>query len=190
MNLAPLSRPLRAIVGAAIILIVILGSALAASIAIGNSNKPSEFGQGVFQLKVCDSWIQLNLVSGATGQYGAPAGYSALTGVSLQGLDVSQCKSKKFTIQAVDSSNNILPIYRTDKKVQMCSVNPGCVIGRNSESDLILMVSSSGIASLYNPDIYHQMTFDGSTGLYTFSFTQPGQLAQGISSLIIQSSAA
>ena len=164
------------------------GSALAANIDMGNSAKGSEFGQGTFTIKACDTWIQLNLVAGATGQNGAPAGLSALTGVGVQGLMPTQCKSTKFTVQALDSTGKVLPLYRTDQTAALCSSKPFCVIGKNSESDLILQISSTGVVSLANSDSYHQLTYNSTTGVYTFSFTQPGQLAQSISTLTVQSS--
>jgi hypothetical protein len=177
----------RLIISLGILLTLTIGSVLAANIAIGNSNKPVEFGQGVYQLKACDSWIQLNLVTGPTGQFGAPSGYSALTGVSVQGLMPKQCPSTKFTIQALDSSTKVLPLYRTDQNLTLCSSRPFCVVGKNSESDLILTISASGIVNLINPDSYHSLTYDNSTGIYTFSFNQPGQLAQNVSTLTVQS---
>ena len=78
--------------GAAVIVLASLGSSLASNVAIGDGDGTTEFGQGEFTVKVCDSWIQLNLISGTTGQYGAPAGLSALTGITIQGLDASKCK--------------------------------------------------------------------------------------------------
>ena len=184
-----ISRPrvFRASLGLALILFTGVGSVLAANIAIGNSKK-LEFGQGVYTIKACDTWIQLNLVSGPTGQYGAPAGLSALTGVTVQGLMPSQCKSTHFTIQAIDTSNKVLALYRTDGKTILCSSSPACVIGKNSASDLVLTIDSQATVSLSNPDSYHQMTYNSSKGLYTFTFTQPGQLARDISTLTIQSS--
>ena len=183
-------RAFRAILGVSLILFTGIGSVLAANIAIGTSTKSREFGNGVFTIKACDSWIQLNLVNGPTGQYGAPAGLSALTGVTVQGLMPSQCKSTKFTIQAINSGGTILPLYRKGFQSGLCTSNPVCVIGRNSESDLILAVSASGVVSLYNYDFYHYLDYDSTTGMYTFSFFQPGQLARDISTLTIQSSAA
>ena len=187
MKREPRGRALRALTGAGIILIASFGSVLAANIAIGNSNNTSEFGQGVFTFKACDSWIQLDLINGATGQNGAPSGLSALTGITIQGLDASQCKSTKFTIQAVDSSNKALPIYRTDRKSQMCTVNPVCVIGKTAESDLVITVSAGAVVTLDSPDGYHSMSYSGSTGIYSISFNQPGQLARDISDITIQS---
>lgn len=182
-------KVLRMIFGAFVVLLPTLGSALAANIGIANSNNGSEFGQGVFTIKACDTWIQLNLVAGATGQYGAPAGLSALTGVSIQGLMPSQCRSTKFTFQALDSSGKVLPLYRTDKTDALCSSKPFCTT-KNSETDLILAISATGVVSLYNPDSYQQLSYNSTSGNYTFSFIQPGQLAQTISTLTVQSSAA
>lgn len=177
----------RLVISLGILFTLTVGSVLAANIAIGNSNNPVEFGQGVYQIKACDSWIQLNLVTGPTGQFGAPSGYSALTGVSVQGLMPKQCPSTKFTIQALDSSAKVLPLYRTDQNLTLCSSKPYCVIGKNSESDLILTISASGTVNLLNPDSYHSLTYDNSTGIYAFNFTQPGQLAQSVSTLTVQS---
>ena len=187
MNREPRGRTLRAPTGAGIILMASLGSVLAANIAIGHSNEVNEFGQGVFTLKACDSWIEMDLVNGATGRNGAPSGLSALTGITIQGLDASKCKSTRFTIRAIDSSNKVLPIYRTDKKSQMCTVSPICVIGKAAESDLVVDVSSRGSVSLSDSDDYHSMSYSSSTGIYTISFDQPGQLARDISNLTIQS---
>ena len=52
-----LSKPkaFRAVLGATIILVTTVGSVLAANIAIGNSGKGAEFGQGVFTIKACDT---------------------------------------------------------------------------------------------------------------------------------------
>ena len=182
------SYALRAVIGGAVIVLASFGSSLAANISIGNSSGKVEFGQGEFTLKVCDSWIQLNLISGATGQNGAPAGLSALTGITIEGLDATQCKSTKFTIQAIDQSLNPLPIYRTDGKSKLCS-ETSCQIGKSAESDLVVQVSSSGVVALDSSDQYRTLTFDSSTGIYQIAFAKPAQLARDITDLTIQSSA-
>jgi hypothetical protein len=182
------SYALRAVMGGAVIVLASLGSSLAANIAIGNSDGTTEFGQGEFTLKVCDSWIQLNLLSGATGQYGAPAGLSALTGITIQGLDATQCESTRFTIQALDQSLSPLPIYRTDGKSKLCSETP-CQIGKSAESDLVVQISSSGVVALNKTDQYRTMSFNNSTGIYQIVFAKPAQLARDITNLTIQSSA-
>ena len=180
---------LRAVMGAAVIVLASLGSSLASNVAIGDSDGVTEFGQGEFTLKVCDSWIQLNLLSGETGEYeGEAEGLSPLTGITIQGLNAAQCKSTQFIIQAIDQSMSPLPIYRTDGNSILCSSTP-CQIGVNAESDLIFQVSSSGVVSLRNSNQYRTMTFDDSLGIYEITFTKPAQLARDITNLTIQSSA-
>ena len=178
---------LRAVMGAAVIVLASLGSSLASNVAIGDGDGTTEFGQGEFTVKVCDSWIQLNLISGTTGQYGAPAGLSALTGITIQGLDASKCKSTRFTIQAIDQSLNPLPIYRTDGQSNLCSDTP-CQIGVSAESDLVFQVSLAGVVSLNIPDQFHAITFDDTLGIYEITFAKPAQLARDITNLTIQSS--
>ena len=187
MKQAPKSYALRAVLGGAVIVIASLGSSLAANIAIGGTEGTTEFGQGEFTLKACDSWIQLNLISGSTGQNGAPAGLSALTGITIEGLDANQCKSTQFTIQAFDQSQKVLPLYRTDGKSDLCS-SKACKIGTYAESDLVVQVSSSSAVALDNPDRYHSLSFDSTLGIYKITFTDPAQLARDITNLTIQSS--
>jgi hypothetical protein len=183
------SYALRAVMGGAVIVLASLGSSLASNVAIGDADGTTEFGQGEFTLKVCDSWIQLNLLSGETGEYeGEAEGLSALTGITIQGLNASQCKSTRFTIEAIDESLNPLPIYRTDGRSNLCSSNP-CQVGVNSESELIFQVSSSGVVALTNPNQYRTMSFDDALGIYEITFSKPAQLARDITNLTIQSSA-
>jgi hypothetical protein len=181
------SRALRALTGAGIILTACLGSALAANIAIGNSENTTEFGQGEFTLMACDSWIQLDLVSGPTGQFGAPSGLSALTGITIQGLDAIQCKSTQFRIQAMGDSLNPLPLYRIDGKNSLCSSQP-CSLGVSAESDLLVQVSPSGEVTLNGANQFQSMVFNEDSGIYKISFARPAQLAAEINNLIIQSS--
>ena len=188
MKRAPKGRAVRALAGAGVIALASLGSALASNISIGSSAGEVEFGQGEFTLKVCDSWIQLNLLSGATGQYGAPAGLSALTGITIQGLNAAQCKSTQFTIEAIDQGLNPLPIYRIDGKSKLCSESP-CQVGDTAESELVFQVSSSGDVALDSSNQYRTMTFDNSLGIYKIMFTKPALLARDINNLTIQSTA-
>jgi hypothetical protein len=187
MKQAPKSYALRAVLGGAVIVIASLGSSLASNIAIGDADGTTEFGQGEFTLKACDSWIQLNLISGPTGQNGAPEGLSALTGITIVGLDANQCKSTKFILQAFDNSANLLPLYRTDGGSNLCSAS-ACKIGENSEAQVVVTVSASKVVELESPDSYHSLTFDNSSGVYNIMFAQPVQLARDINDLTIQSS--
>ena len=186
MNLGNKSYALRAVMGGAVIVLASLGSSLASNVAIGDGDGTTEFGQGEFTLKVCDSWIQLNLLSGETEEYEGES-LSPLTGITIQGLDASKCKSTRFTIQAIDQSLNPLPIYRTDGESKLCSES-SCQLGVNSESELIFQVSSTGVVALTNPNQYRTMSFDDTLGIYEITFAKPAQLARDITNLTIQSS--
>ena len=187
MKQAPKSYALRAVLGGAVIVIASLGSSWAANIVIGDSEGKTEFGQGEFTLKACDSWIQLNLISGSTGQNGAPEGLSALTGITIQGLDAQRCKSTKFSLQAFDGSANLLPLYRTDGISKLC-VSSACTIGQNSEAEVVITVSESKEVELESPNQYHSISFDDTLGIYRIIFVKPAQLARDITNLTIQSS--
>ena len=180
-------RLFKVYLAAVVIFATSVGSVLAAGITIGNPYKNTEFGQGVFLIKACDDWIQLNLVAGATGANGAPAGYSALTGITIDGLDVAKCVSTKFSIGARSAIGSVLPLYRTDRQRYMCS-QKACVIGTNAQADFDLTVSSKKVVSLFVSNSYHSLSYDSSTATYTVIFTQPAILATDVSSLIIQSS--
>jgi len=180
-------RLFKVYLGAVVIFATSVGSVLAAGINIGDPTKGTEFGQGIYLIKACDDWVKLNLVAGATGSNGAPAGYSALIGITIDGLDTAKCKGIKFTIGARNSSSAVLPLYRTDKNKVLCA-EKACVIGKSSEGDFDLSISALQVAALTISDSYHTLSFNSSTGIYTVIFTQPTILATDVSSLIIQSS--
>jgi hypothetical protein len=183
-------RPGRSIkfnIGASILLTATIGTALAANFAIGAPNINTEFGQGVYSLKACDSWIQLNVVAGPTGTHGAPAGFSALTGVSIEGLDATTCANTKFTIGAIGSAGENISIYRTDNSAYLCSEN-SCVPESNSQTSFALTISDSSVVSLEKTDGYHSLSYNNQSGVYTVNFQQPAVLASDVAQLTIQSS--
>jgi hypothetical protein len=180
------TRLFRVYLGTIVIFATSIGSVLAAGINIGDPTKGTEFGQGIYLIKACDDWVKLNLAAGATGANGAPAGYSALTGITIDGLDTAKCKSTKFTIGARNSSGAVLPLYRIDKNKVLCA-DKACVIGKSAEGDFDLSISALQIAALTISDSYHTLSFNSSTGIYTVTFTQPTILATDVSSIFIQS---
>jgi hypothetical protein len=182
------TRSLKFNIGASILLTATIGTALAANFAIGAPNINTEFGQGVYSLKACDSWIQLNVITGPTGTHGAPAGYSALTGVSIEGLDASTCANTQFTIGAVGANAQEISLYRTDDSQSLCS-DQSCTPGSTSETSFALSIDSSSAVSLVKTDGYHSLSYNNSTGVYIINFNQPTVLASDVGQLTIQSSA-
>ena len=183
-------RPTRSIkfnIGASILLTATIGTALAANFAIGAPDISTEFGQGVYSLEACDSWIQLNVIAGPTGKYGAPGGFSALTGVSIEGLDASKCENTQFTIGAVGADAQDISLYRTDDSKNLCS-DQICTPGSTSQTSFALTINDSSNVSLVQTDGYHSLSYNNSTGVYTINFNQPTILASDVGQLTIQSS--
>ncbi|CAN2212074.1 hypothetical protein MCEMRE22_01029 [Candidatus Nanopelagicaceae bacterium] len=179
-------RTIKLYVGAFILLVTGMGSILAANIVVSTSSRGQEFGQGEYRIKACDTWVTLDLIQGATGESGAPEGFSPLTGIAIQGLNASQCTNTKFQIGVLDSSGISLPIFRTDGLKQMCGLSD-CIQDPQAAQQLSISIDAQGVASLSTPDQFHNLNFDAQTGEYRVLFNQPGILANDVSRLTIQS---
>jgi hypothetical protein len=173
--------------GAILIIFAGFGSILASNVAIGPAKKTVEYGQGIYQIAACDSYVRLNLLSGATHTFGAPEGLSALTGISISSLDTKACASTTFTINSVDLDGHNLSLYRTDGIVAMCADNP-CTVGTNSSDAITLSISASGVVTIDGSTDFVNLAFDKQTGIYSIHFTQPGALANDVNRLNVQSS--
>jgi hypothetical protein len=149
-----------------------IGSVLAASSSISTPPR-YEFGQGVYQIKACDSWVTLNLIAGATGTYGAPAGISPLVGLSVSGLNTKTCAGIQFTLKARDINSAELPLYLAKKSAKVTSV--------------ILKVASDSTVALDTSDQYRSLSYSSTSGIYTISFTNPASTAPEVAQLTIES---
>lgn len=187
MNYKERERIIKLYIGAFILVATGLGSILAANIFISTPSRGEEFGQGEYLIKTCDTWIRLDLQSGATGEAGAPEGFSPLTGISISGLDAKQCAGTTFSVGVIDKYGFDLPLYRIDGQVGMCS-NVLCTDTVNSFNKFSLNIDAQGTVALQNTDLFHELAFDSNNGVYTVHFAQPAILARDIARLTIQSS--
>jgi hypothetical protein len=153
-------------------LLASIGSVLAASSSIMTPTK-LEFGQGVFQIKACDSWVTLNLIAGATGTYGAPAGISPLMGMSISGLNTKTCAGVAFTLKAKDANSLDLPLYLAKRSAKISSV--------------IVKVAADSTVGLDTTDQYRTLSYSSNTGIYTITFTSPASTAPEVAQLTIES---
>jgi hypothetical protein len=181
------SRVIKLYLGAFILIVTGMGSILAANINITTAARGQEFGQGEYRIKACDSWINLNLDQGATGEKGAPEGFSPLNGILISGLDTKQCSKISFTISALDGQGSALPLYRTDYLPQMCGTSD-CTDRSVNNSRFTLNIDGTGNVKLANPNEFHQLSYDATTGTYRIAVNQPGLLANDVVRLNIQSS--
>ena len=179
-------KPNSLFIGVLLLALVGFGSILAASITITKPQSSVEFGEGVYKIKACDSYIHMNLISGATGELGAPSGLSPLRGISISSLNPTACKNTTFTINAYDTTAFQTPLYRTDGQIALCSDLP-CTPGVNSESSVTININAKAVVNLANADSFHDLVFDKATGIYRVEFQQPTILANEIGNLTIQS---
>ena len=180
------SRVIKLYIGAFILVVTGMGSILAANINISTAARGQEFGQGEYRIKACDSWVNLDLIQGATGEQGAPEGFSPLSGISISGLDTQQCSNISFTITALDPQGNPLPLYRTDSIAQMCGASD-CTDPAVNNSSFTLNIDTTGIPALADANAFHRLIRDSQTGTYRIAVDQPSILAKDVSRLNIQS---
>ena len=187
MNYKERERTIKLYIGAFILVATGMGSILAANIFISTPRGGQEFGQGEYLIKTCDTWIRLDLQSGGTGEAGAPEGFSPLTGISISGLDASQCAGTTFSLGVIDRYGFDLPLYRTDGQIGMCT-DVSCADQVNSFNTFALNIDKQGVVALQTTDLFHELAFDANSGVYTVHFAQPAILAKDIARLTIQSS--
>jgi hypothetical protein len=180
------SRVIKLYLGAFILVVAGMGSILAANININTAARGQEFGQGEYRIKACDSWVNLDIIQGATGEMGAPEGFSPLTGISISGLDTKQCSKISFTISALDAHGTVLPLYRTDSLPQMCG-SRDCEDPTINNTHLMLDIDATGNTTLADPNEFHRLSFDATSGTYRIAVNQPGLLAKDVVRLNIQS---
>jgi hypothetical protein len=149
-----------------------IGSVLAANNSI-SMPQISEFGQGVYEIKACDSWVKLDLIPGETGTYGAPAGISPLIGLNISGLDTKACAGTKLTFKARDTGSAELPLYVSSGSKELSSV--------------VLQVLNNSSVSLESSDKYRSLSYSSTTGIYKISFLNPASNAAEVDRLTIES---
>jgi len=100
-------------VGLALVIVSLFAPTLAARITV-NSGTAIEFGQGVYEIKACQSWIQINLdghVFPENTTNGTEAG-TFLDRVAIESLNTQSCKSTTLKIKFYALANaNPLPIF-------------------------------------------------------------------------------
>ena len=138
-----------------------LAYTFAATITI-NTNNRIEFGQGVYNLRVCDDFININLGATSVDQ----GGTSKVNRVIINGFDSMKCKNRKFTIK-IFKANSATP------------ADLFSIASPNNASRVKITVSDSGAVSLINManqnvgsgDSYHSIAY--AAGVYTITFVDP-----------------
>jgi hypothetical protein len=170
------------IIGLLITIVTGISSIMAGNFSLGNAANSVEFGQGVYKIKACDDWVKVNISTGATGEFGAPEGMSALTGVVISSLDTTACAGTEFTISAVDSENTPLAMYRTDAFNGLCS-DIACA----GPTEIKIQIDDFGHLTSSIPASLYLIDQNPITAEFIITFVRPAILANSVGRLNLQS---
>ena len=145
-----------------------------------------EYGQGLFRVKACDSWISVGLYPTAATYNGL----SRVQSVELIGLDPNACKGNLLRFQFYDSSTaTALPMYTgviaTDTATSSATIGSASVISvfdtttafssgtyANYARKALTLVNQAGVNIGYGDD-YLAISYNASTGSWKINMFQP-----------------
>lgn len=186
--------PWRKWVGIFLLSYSVLAYGLAQTITL-NTNNRVEFGQGVFTLKACDSFISVTLTPSSSTYSGTRADGSSYTNESrvknilLSGLDTVQCAGKRIKIQLFDNINSgAMKLFSDVESIQ----NDKAILVIDSDKntprgDAITLLNGKGQNIGYF-DSYQFLDFDPDTAVYTLIFSSPLALVSDVYQLTIETS--
>jgi hypothetical protein len=137
-----ISKKMKIALGAAVLLLIpILGTTFAASIAV-NSGGSVQFGQGVASVDACDT--DVNITPAATYDYTTNAFY--LDTVTVDNINTTSCNGKVITLRAYDSATatSIVLTTGTDTKALKATFtsNSAATSSANGAVDYALSVTA------------------------------------------------
>ena len=145
-----------------------------------------EFGQGLFRVKACDSWISVGLYPTAATYNGL----SRVQTVELIGLDPNACKGNLLRFQFYDSSTaTALPMYTgviaTDTATSSATIGSASILSvfdtttafssgtyANYARKALTLVNQAGVNIGYGDD-YLAISYNASTGSWKINMFQP-----------------
>ena len=168
------------------LILIITGTTLAANVSI-NSGGTLNFGQGVYQIKACDGWININLEKTATEDgviYGGQR-VQAVNAVNIDGLNTSTCKGNNFKIKLFTTGNSSpLDLYTQDAS---SSASNQIWLSINGSTESVSILNSSGVDLGEYGDDYVALGLDPETRRYTIYFFYPLLAASRVNSITIES---
>jgi hypothetical protein len=179
--------------GTALLVYAVIGAGLAQTITL-NGNGTVEFGQGVLQLKACDSFITVSLFPSPATYSGTRANGQAYTNMSharsikLTGLDTRACAGKKIKIQLFNSETSTAMSLYTD--ASSLTVNRAILaINSNntvSREDALTLINGKGQDIGYF-DSYQYVDYDANRAEYTIVLTYPLALMADVTRVSLES---
>ena len=166
-------------------LLLVVGGTLTARLTINTNNKLN-FGQGIYKIKACDGWININLQKTDTAGgvlYGGSM-VEAVNAIDISGLDTNACKNTNFKIKVFQTGNSTpLSLYTENAS-------------NDSSSQVWLKINGSGTMTILNTsgvdlgqygDDYVALSQDPSTKVFTAYFFTPLAAANLVNSFTIES---
>jgi hypothetical protein len=145
-----------------------------------------EYGQGLFKVKACDSWISIGLFPTAATY----SGLSRVQSVELIGLDPIACQGNLLRFQFYDSSTSTaLPMYTgviaTDTATASATIGSATILSvydtstafssgtyANYARKALTLVNQAGVNISYGDD-YLGISYLASTGSWKINLVQP-----------------
>lgn len=182
-------------VGIFLLIMGVLGSTFAANISLSGGRQ--EFGQGIFQVKACDQWVGVNLVTGegANNQY--------VVNVEILGLNPRQCLGTIFRIKFFSTgSTTALPIFVSGgpSGTLSDSVTATSIVSRITKTaytgstqtaygnwayDAMTLIDPQG-RDIEFGDNYQLVEYYRNSGIYVIAPTYPRLVAASVNSITIE----
>lgn len=182
-------------IGIFLLLMGVLGSTFAANISLSGGR--TEFGQGIFQVKACDQWVGVNLVTGegANNQY--------VVNVEILGLNPRQCLGTIFRIKFFSTgSTTALPIFVSGgpSGTLSDSVTATSIVSRITKTaytgstqtaygnwayDAMTLIDPQG-RDIEFGDNYQLVEYYRNSGIYVIAPTYPRLVAASVNSITIE----
>ena len=144
----------------------------AANITI-NTNNRIEFGQGVYIVQACNSWIRISLSYGSANS----EGNSLITSFIIDGLDTKQCKSSNIEFKAFSESGQ-LDLFKSEDNV----IHNIITLKIDDEEEVTLV---DELGSPFVSDLVFLLT-DPTTKTYFVEFEDPLAYVEDLTSITVE----
>lgn len=177
------SRSSKIFVGIALIIFSLVGTTLAANITL-NGGVRKEFGQGIYQIKTCDQWVQIYLTPSET-----IGGKIYVQNIQVQGLDTTKCVNSLIRIKlwSASAALNLFTGATSDPAVTAPSDNLVLkVVNSTSRATAVTLIDPAG-RDIGRFDDWLYLSYDASQALYTIDFTEPLAETGSVTKVLIES---
>lgn len=177
---------------------VLISTTVAANITL--SNNRIEFGSGVYQVRVCDQWVQVTLNS----TLAIYSGTSRVSSMDINGLNPVACKGSFFTLRLygndlntpldlfeIASTTGISNVSKVDFKIRTTVSTPFAdQSAYNTYANTAVQLISSVSGNVASSDSFHNVCYTNSTGVYRITFSTPLAPVPAVTSITIESNSA